>query len=341
MWARLKERLFGRNEDAPSAPPAPGAAPSPGGRPPTAPAAAPGAPEGYFTDGFGFRIREKRLDEVMGQLEVVLMESDVALEVVEKITASVRKELKEKKLRLGEDPAEAIEAALRHAVVKVLAVPPLNLEKRIREGPKPFVILFIGVNGGGKTTSIAKIAAWLRKKGFGVVLAAGDTFRAGAIEQISVHAERLGVKVVRQGEGADPAAVAYDAVEHARSKHLDVVLVDTAGRQHTNTNLIEEAKKIRRVVKPNLTLFVGDALSGNDMVEQARMFMKELGFDGTVLTKLDTDTKGGSALSVTSVVQRPIVFLGVGQGYDDLKPFDPTLMVDRLFSTNAAPGATA
>lgn len=339
MWARLKERLFSRKEEAAS--PA-GATPSTKAGPaPLAPPSPTSSPDDYFTDGFGFRIKEKRLEEVLNQLEMILMESDVALEVVEKITKSVRKELREKKLRMGEDPAEAIESALRHAVTQVLSVPPLDLEKRIREGPKPFVILFIGVNGGGKTTSIAKIASWMRKRGLTVVLAAGDTFRAGAIEQLTIHAERLGVKIVRQGEGSDPAAVAYDALEHAKSRHLDVVLVDTAGRQHTNSNLIEEAKKIRRVVKPHMTLFVGDALSGNDMVEQARMFQKELGFDGTVLTKLDTDTKGGSALSVTSVVHKPIVFLGVGQGYDDLKPFEPKIMVDRLFATPTSAGAPA
>jgi fused signal recognition particle receptor len=343
MWSRLKERLFGRKDEEEAKPTSRAEAPPPG---PTKNPPAPALPpvtaanvDAYFTDGLGFRIKEKKIEEILQQLEIVLMESDVALEVVERIAKSVRTELKERKLRLGEDPAEAVEMALRHAVTKVLAVPPLDLEARIRASEKPCVILFIGVNGSGKTTSIAKLAAWLRKRGFGVVLAAGDTFRAGAIEQLAVHAERLGVKVVRQGEGSDPAAVAYDAVQHAKSRHLDVVLVDTAGRQHTNTNLIEEAKKIRRVVKPQLTIFVGDALNGNDMVEQARMFHKELGFDGVLLTKMDTDTKGGSALSVTYVVKRPIVFVGMGQGYDDLRPFDPTWMVNRLFAS--APGVPA
>ncbi|MDE1837143.1 MAG: signal recognition particle-docking protein FtsY [Euryarchaeota archaeon] len=288
--------------------------------------------EDYFTDGFGFRIKETKIKEILQQLEIVLLESDVALEVAEGIRRAVRKYLTEQKLRLGQDPAEAVEAALKSAVKGILAQPPIDLEKLFRAGPKPFIILFIGVNGSGKTTSIAKLASLLRKQGLGVVLAAGDTFRAGAIEQLAVHGERLGVRVVRQGEGSDPAAVAFDAVAHAKSRGLDVVLVDTAGRQHTNINLVEEAKKIRRVVNPHLTLFVGDALNGNDMVEQARMFQKELGFDGTILTKLDTDTKGGSALSVTYVVHKPILFVGLGQGYDDLRPFDPDWMVARLFS---------
>ncbi len=371
MWARLKERLFGGTDkeakpstpeaqDRTSADPTPpkpvshrttdtkatiptqgpsssSSASDAAKRRPLIPPPSSEDTEDYFTDGFGFRIKEKKIDQILEQLEIVLLESDVALEAVERVRRSVRKYLSEQKLRLGQDPAEAVEAALRSSVRAVLAQPPIDLEARIRSSPKPFVILFIGVNGSGKTTSIAKLASWLRRKGFGVVLAAGDTFRAGAIEQITVHAERLGVKVVRQSEGSDPAAVAYDAVQHAKSRGLDVVLVDTAGRQHTNTNLIEEAKKIRRVVNPSLTLFVGDALNGNDMVEQARMFHQELGFDGTMLTKLDTDTKGGSALSVTYIVHKPILFVGVGQGYDDLRPFDVNWMLDRLFSSPKGP----
>ena len=372
MWARLKERLFGGGDKeakpstseaperaaavatppkplthrptetkatvSPQAPPSPSpsalaSASEAAKRRPLIPPPSPEDTEDYFTDGFGFRIKEKNIDKILEQLEIVLLESDVALEVVERVRRSVRKYLSEQKLRLGQDPAEAVEAALRSSVRALLSQPPIDLEARIRSSPKPFVILFIGVNGSGKTTSIAKLASRLRRNGFGVVLAAGDTFRAGAIEQITVHAERLGVKVVRQSEGSDPAAVAYDAVQHAKSRGLDVVLVDTAGRQHTNTNLIEEAKKIRRVVNPSLTLFVGDALNGNDMVEQARMFHQELGFDGTILTKLDTDTKGGSALSVTYIVHKPILFVGVGQGYEDLRPFDVDWMLERLFSS--------
>ena len=176
----------------------------------------------------------------------------------------------------------------------------------------------------------------LRDAGLGVVIAAGDTFRAGAIEQLLVHGERLGIRVIRQQEGSDPAAVAYDAVEHARAKGVDVVLIDTAGRQHTNENLIHEAQKIRRVVQPSLTLFVGDALSGNDVVEQAKLFQKSLGVDGLILTKLDADVKGGAALSATFVTGRPILYVGLGQGYQDLAPFDPDWMVRRLFAEGTA-----
>ncbi len=320
MWARIRERLFGKTSEKPASSEASEALGRPGP-----------SSEQYFTDGFGFRIKEKVLDTVLESLEGALLESDVALPVAERLCRNVRKGLKDRRLRLGEDPAEAIEASLRETAARILSVAPLDVEALIRAGTRPFVILFLGVNGSGKTTTIAKVAHRLRSEGFSVVLAAGDTFRAGAIEQLSHHGDRLGVKVVRQGEGADPASVAFDAVEHARSRRADVVLVDTAGRQHTNINLVEEAKKIRRVVKPQLTLFVGDALSGNDMLEQARLFEKELGFEGAILTKLDCDTKGGSALSIASEVKRPIVWVGVGQEYADLRPFDAGWMVNRLF----------
>jgi fused signal recognition particle receptor len=222
-------------------------------------------------------------------------------------------------------------------VRSILTRPPLDLVATIRgHQPKPFVILFVGVNGTGKTTTVAKLAGMLRDQGLGVAIAAGDTFRAGAIEQLLVHGERLGIKVVRQQEGSDPAAVAFDAVLHARARGLDAVLVDTAGRQHTNENLVEEAKKIRRVVAPQMTLFVGDALSGNDVVEQAAKFQEALGVDGLVLTKLDADVKGGAALSTTFVTKKPILFMGVGQGYADLKVFDPEWMVHRLFAEGEA-----
>jgi fused signal recognition particle receptor len=321
MWARIRDRLFGRGPKG-----TPGSPPHPSSLPP----AAAGADQ-YFTDGIGFRIREKVLEQTLLDLETALLESDVALEVAERMVKDVRKALRDRRLKLGEDPAEAIEASLRATALHLLDQPPLDVVARIREGPRPFVVLFLGVNGSGKTTTIAKLAHRLRQEGFSVVLAASDTFRAGAIEQISLHGDRLGVKVVRQTEGADPAAVAFDALQHARSRHLDVVLVDTAGRQHTNVNLVEEAKKIRRVVQPHLTLFVGDALSGNDMVEQARIFNEQLGFDAAILTKLDCDTKGGSALSIVSAVKRPIALVGMGQGYDDLRPFDASWMVTRLF----------
>ncbi len=356
MWAALKARLRGRTDpetaDAPEtksdrptapapSPPASRPAPAPErAAPPPSTASRPAASADaeLFTEGMmGRRLREGTIDDVLDDLELVLLQSDVALPVVERLRRDLRQDLGGRKLRFGVEAEDAIRISLERSTRSILARPPIDLAQRARTAdPKPLVVLFVGVNGTGKTTTIAKLAGWLRAQHLSSVIAAGDTFRAGAIEQLLVHGERLGVRVVRQQEGSDPAAVAFDAVEHARAKHLDVVLIDTAGRQHTNENLIEEAKKIRRVVKPSLTLFVGDALSGNDVVSQARDFNAALGIDGLILTKLDADAKGGAALSAAYVTKKPILFVGVGQGYDDLKPFDADWMVRRLFAEGTA-----
>ena len=294
--------------------------------------------ESTFTEGvFGKRLKEGTIDDVLDDLEIALLQSDVALPVIERMRRDLRRELAGKKLRFGVDAEDAIRTSLEHTVRSMLARPPIDLARSVRtRAMKPFVILFVGVNGTGKTTSIAKLAGWLRAQGLSSVIAASDTFRAGAIEQLLVHGERLGIKVVRQQEGSDPAAVAFDAVQHAKARKVEVVLIDTAGRQHTNENLNEEAKKIRRVVSPSLTIFVGDALSGNDVTEQAKLFVAAIGFDGLILTKLDADVKGGAALSTTFVTKKPILFVGVGQAYEDFAVFDPDWMVRRLFSEATA-----
>jgi len=349
MWAAIKARLK-RSSATDEAPAATATAASPPSSPaPTAPArsspstAAPAAvpseaADSPFTEGLlGRRLKEETVDDVLDDLEIALLQSDVALPVIERIRRDLRKELAGRKLRIGADAENAIKVSLEHSVRAILARPPLDLAGTVRtHAPKPYVILFVGVNGTGKTTTVAKMAGWLASQHLSTVIAAGDTFRAGAIEQLLVHGERLGIRVVRQQEGSDPAAVAFDAVQHARAKHLDAVLVDTAGRQHTNENLVEEAKKIRRVVQPSLTLFVGDALSGNDVIEQAKEFDAAIGIDGLILTKLDADAKGGAALSATFVTKKPILFVGVGQGYSDLLPFDPDWMVRRLFEEGTA-----
>jgi len=342
MWSALKARLRRREEEAtppPAAsPPSPPKATAPAGAsgPPPSGLGAPGGE--VFAEGFfGQKLRDESLDDLLDTLEIGLLEADVALPVVERLRRDVRKEFAGRKLRRGLDAEEVIRRTLEASVRAVLAQPPLDLAARIRaHAARPFVILMVGVNGTGKTTTVAKLAVWLRSAGFSVVIAAGDTYRAGAIEQLLVHGERLGVRVIRQQEGSDPAAVGFDAIEHAKAKGVDVVLVDTAGRQHTNENLIEEAKKIRRVTAPALTLFVGDALAGNDVVTQAREFEEAIGIDGLVLTKLDADVKGGAALSATYVTKKPIVFVGTGQGYSDLEPFRPEWMVRRLFAEEAA-----
>jgi len=337
MWAAIKARLRRSEETASAPPPSPTPVPPPGpGAREPAPSPPPESP--IFTESFlGKRLKEGTIDDVLDDLEIVLLESDVAVPVIERLRRDLHKELAGRKLRFGVDAEGAIETCLERSCRAIMARPPIDLPTAVRQHtPKPYVVLFVGVNGTGKTTTIAKLAGWLRRQGLSSVIAAGDTFRAGAIEQLLVHGERIGIRVVRQQEGSDPAAVAFDAVEHARAKGVDVVLVDTAGRQHTNENLIEEAKKIRRVVSPSLTLFVGDALSGNDVLEQAKLFDAAVGVDGLVLTKLDADAKGGAALSATFVTKKPILFVGTGQGYEDLVPFDPDWMVRRLFAEGSA-----
>ena len=192
--------------------------------------------------------------------------------------------------------------------------------------------MVIGVNGVGKTTSIGKIAANYKKQGKSVVLAAADTFRAGAIEQVTHHADNVGVKIIKHQKGSDPAAVAYDAVEHAKAQGKELVLIDTAGRMQTNTNLMDEMKKIERVSNPDLVIFVGDALTGNDATQQAVKFNEAIDIDGVILTKADADSKGGSSLSIGYVIKKPIMFLGVGQGYDDIREYDADWMLNQLFS---------
>ncbi len=332
MWAAIKARLSGRSRESAAATEATQTA----GSAPAAPS--PASTESMFTEGFlGSRITEAKLEDVLDDLELALLQSDVALPVVERLRRDLRKNLAGRKLRWGTDVETAVRASLEESVRAILNLSAPDLAAQVRaKTPKPYIVMFVGVNGTGKTTTVAKIAGWLRDQKLGVVIAAGDTFRAGAIEQLLVHGERLGIRVVRQQEGSDPAAVAFDAVEHARAKSVDVVLVDTAGRQHTNENLVEEAKKIRRVVHPDLTLFVGDALSGNDVPEQARLFQAALAIDGLVLTKLDADVKGGAALSVAFVTKKPIYFVGLGQAYGDLKRFEPEWMIKRLFAEGVA-----
>jgi len=280
---------------------------------------------------FSKRISEKRLDEVLWDLELALLEADVAEPVVEEIKSFVRERLLNAKISRKSDVEEVIEEALRKGIRHVLEGKKLHLEDLIMRGKRPFVIMFVGVNGTGKTTAVAKIAYRLKEMGLSPVIAAADTFRAGAIEQLEKHAERLGTKLIKHRPGADPAAVAYDAIQHAKARGKDVVLIDTAGRMQTNVNLMDEMKKIKRVAEPDLIIFVGDALAGNDAVEQARKFKEAVGIDGAILTKIDADAKGGAALSIAYAVGVPIIYVGTGQGYKDLKEFNPTWMVERIF----------
>ncbi len=280
------------------------------------------------------KLSEKEVDDILFNFQLTLLESDVAQEVVEKMCADLRSQLTGLSVERSKDVGELVRERLRASILEIFAkagtvdVPGL-IEAAKKKG-EPFVILFLGINGTGKTTTVAKFAYFLKQNGFSVAAAAGDTHRAGAIEQLTQHADRMSVKVIAQRYGADPAAVARDGVLYAKAHHVDVLIVDSAGRMQTNQNLMEEMGKIVRVVNPNLKIFIGDSLAGNDAISQAQMFSKYTGFDGAILTKTDADTKGGAALSIAFVTGRPIMFLGVGQEYKDLKKFDANSFVDLL-----------
>ena len=279
----------------------------------------------------GRRLRESVLDDVLQDLQMGLLEADVALPVAEELTRMVRESLAGKRIDKNFKIDEAIQLAFRAAVKQVLDEQTFSLKDAIDSKNSTYVIMFVGINGTGKTTVIAKLADRLQKHGYTVVLAAADTFRAGAIEQLTIHADRLGCKIIKHQAGGDPAAVAYDAVEHAKARKRGVVLIDTAGRMQTNTNLMDEMKKIKRVAKPDLVVFVGDSLAGSDAVEQARRFHEAVGIDAVVLTKIDADAKGGAALSIAKTVGRPIAYVSYGQEYDEFGKFDSDWMVSRIF----------
>jgi fused signal recognition particle receptor len=278
-------------------------------------------------------ISDKDIDDILFELEMALLEGDVAMEVAEKIIKSVREDLVGRKIKRRNDVSDFTKEALKKAIEDILDIEGKDIDVLIDNAKKtgePLKIMFVGINGTGKTTTIAKISTYYMDKGYTPVIAASDTFRAGAIEQISHHADKLGIKIIKHKKGADPAAVAFDAVEHAKAKGKELVLVDTAGRMQTNVNLMDEMKKIKRVIKPDLIIYVGDALTGNDSVEQAQKFNDSVGIDGIILTKADADAKGGAALSIGYVIQKPILFLGTGQSYSDIMEFKPEWMVEQI-----------
>lgn len=274
-------------------------------------------------------VSEKDLDDALTELEMTLLESDVALPVTDAIIDNVEKNLVGKHRKIGQSVDALVVSALKAALLDVLGEG-FDLISYISGHEKPVRILFTGVNGTGKTTTVAKIGSYLRKNGFSVVIGAGDTYRAGAIEQISVHAERIGIKVIQHQEGADPSAVLFDAVQYAQAHKIDVVLADTAGRFHNKANLMSQLEKIRRVMKPDLVVYVDEAVAGNDAVTRAAEFDKTVGADAIVLTKADMDSRGGAAISIAHTIGKPLMFLGVGQSYDDILPFEPAQVVEEL-----------
>ena len=280
-------------------------------------------------------IQEKHVDDILFELEMELLQGDVAMEVATEVVDGVKNNLVGKKIKRSNDITELTYNALKDTVAEIIDIPGKSMTEMIEEKKaqgEPLVVMFVGINGTGKTTTIGKLANYYLKKGYTPVIAASDTFRAGAIEQVTYHADNVGVKIIKHQKGSDPAAVAYDAVEHAKAQGKELVLIDTAGRMQTNTNLMDEMKKIKRVSKPDLVIFVGDALTGNDATEQAKKFNEAIDIDGVILTKADADSKGGASLSIGYVIQKPIMFLGVGQGYDDIKEYDAEWMLNQLFS---------
>jgi fused signal recognition particle receptor len=279
-------------------------------------------------------LKAENLRPVLSEFKISLVENDVAFPVAERICDSMEKRLDGVQVKRLEDRKKIVEKNLHEVLLEIMLsnnnIDFLKAVEAKRKNNEPFVIVFVGINGTGKTTTIAKIARFLNKQGYSVVLACSDTYRAGSIEQLEEHAKRLGIRMVKHEYGADPAAVAYDTINHAKAHGINVVLIDTAGRMQTNRNLMNELAKIKRIVNPDLTVLTVDSLTGNDAVMQAEEFHKSVGVDATILTKVDADVKGGSALSVTYVTQKPILFIGTGQRYEDLEEFNPEEFVQMI-----------
>jgi len=290
--------------------------------------------KGLVTKVTTTELKAENLSPILSDFKITLAENDVAFPVADRICDELEKRLVGVQVKRLEDRKKIVEENLRQVLLEVMLTNnKIDLLKKVEEKCKtgePFVLLFVGINGTGKTTTIAKVAQFLRDKGYSVVLACSDTYRAGSIEQLEEHAKRLGMRMIKHKYGADPAAVAYDAISHAKAHGINAVLIDTAGRMQTNQNLMNELAKVKRVVSPDLTVLTLDSLIGNDAVMQAEEFHKCIGIDATILTKVDADVKGGSALSVTYVTQKPILFIGVGQTYKDLELFNPEKFVTMI-----------
>ena len=286
-----------------------------------------------FIPIFEKEIKESDIEKFRNDIIFDLIQADVALDVAEKIFEDFKRLVIGKKVKITK-VEENIKEAFKETIFNLLNLQEIDIEEIIRknkENGKVSVIVFLGFNGSGKTTTLAKIGYMLKKKGFSVVFAAGDTFRAASIEQIQEHANRLGINLIKQKYGADSTAVIYDAVEHAKANKIDVVLADTAGRSHANINLMDELKKICRVIKPDLKVLVLDALTGNDVVEQAKRFDNAVDVDGIIFTKTDVYEKGGAIISAVYTIRKPILFLGKGQEYEDIEKFDPKKVIENIF----------
>jgi len=283
------------------------------------------------------KIKEEDIDEMLEQLKLSLVEADVNYNVAEKFVEKLKELLVGREVD-SKNIEKEINAVIREALLQTLSkssntdIVSFVKEKRSVERSEPVKILFLGPNGAGKTTTIAKIAKMLKDAGLGCVLSASDTFRAAAIEQLTMHAERLGVPIIKGNYGADPASIAFDAIAYSRAHHIDAVLIDTAGRQETNKSLLEEMKKIVRVAKPDLKIFVGESIAGNALLEQVKEFNEAIGLNGIILTKLDFDAKGGNTLSILSETDIPIIYFGTGEGYEKLVKYNPNEIIGNIVS---------
>ena len=273
-------------------------------------------------------LTKEQFDEIFQDLEIILLENNVALEVVDKIHASLSKDLVGIEIKKSEIDSTILQS-LKSSILSLLIEPP-DLIKDIKKSLEPYVILFFGINGSGKTTSIAKLASYLKKNKISCVLAAGDTFRAASIEQLAHHANALKVPIIKHDYGSDPSSVAFDAIAYAKKNKISCVLIDTAGRMYTQSNLLREMGKIVRISKPNLKIFVGESITGNDATQQAKTFNESIGIDGIILSKADVDEKAGTILSVSQVTNKPIYFLGTGQSYSDFQVFSKKLVLKNL-----------
>ncbi len=277
---------------------------------------------------------EKNLDNSLNDLKLLLISSDVAIDTADEICHQIIESFKGQQIGRLTSTKKILFETLKEVIIKILTPDKkINLLEEIKEKNSqnsPYIIVFLGVNGTGKTTTIAKIAYYLKKNRLSIVAAAADTFRAAAIEQLSYHMNNVGIRVIKHEYKSDPASVAYDAIEHAKAKNIDVVLIDTAGRQVTDKNLMIEMQKICRVSQPDLIIFVGDSLAGNDALYQAKEFKKNVGIDANILTKLDADAKGGAALSISFETKKPILYIGTGQKYDDLQPFSRDFFISKI-----------
>ncbi|WP_456392322.1 signal recognition particle-docking protein FtsY [Persephonella sp.] len=282
--------------------------------------------ESFSSISFGRSIDEELFEDI----EMVLLKADVGVKATEEIIDFLRKESKKRRLKDGEQLKELLKEKLLEILKECQA--PLNLGDE-----KPAVLLFLGINGSGKTTTVGKLAAQFTREGKKVVLAAADTFRAAAIDQLEVWAERSGARIVKHSPGADPAAVVYDAVNSAKSRGDDVVLIDTAGRLHTKEHLMKELQKIKRTIQklmpdqPVETLLVLDGTIGQNSINQAKVFKESTDVTGIIITKLDGTAKGGAIIPICKELRIPVKFIGVGEGIEDLQPFDAKAFVDALF----------